>query len=99
MPLSWWEELSEQSDQPEVQARIRRLIWAGRVRVLPVPGDPTRVRVVPLHSEEPRGRALMLDPTKTTTDRGTLVRGDSDAGSGDRARPPSSSTSGWNCTG
>jgi hypothetical protein len=43
---SWCSRLGSGSDVPEFQAEIRAAIHAGIVRVLPMPGDPSRVRIV-----------------------------------------------------
>jgi hypothetical protein len=41
------ESLQADSDQPEVQEMIRRMIHAGAVRVRPMPGCPGRVAIEP----------------------------------------------------
>jgi hypothetical protein len=40
------EELERRSDEPRAREEISRLVRAGLARVLPMPGDPARVRVV-----------------------------------------------------
>jgi hypothetical protein len=47
-------DLQEDSDLPEVQAQIRRAVLSGRVRVVPWPGDPTRVRLVTPDGDDSR---------------------------------------------
>jgi hypothetical protein len=44
---SYWEALSADSHRPEVQEMIRREIRKRTVRVVPLPGSPDRVRLIP----------------------------------------------------
>ena len=53
--------LSAHSHRPEIQARLALLIREGRVRVEPMPGDHTRVRVVPITKVPAREPDAMLD--------------------------------------
>ncbi len=47
------EELERRSDEPWAVEAISRLVRAGLARVFPMPGDPTRVRVVGHGAEGP----------------------------------------------
>lgn len=43
--------LSRESDRPEVQEMIREAIRRGSIRVMPVPGCDTRVRIIRVTEE------------------------------------------------
>lgn len=45
-----WDDLSADSDRPEVQEMIRLAIQQRRIRVVPVPGRDDRVQIIPIRS-------------------------------------------------
>ncbi len=53
----WWEALSRRSDQAEAREEIARLIRLGEVSVRPLPGDPERVEVIPVHPHAAKTRS------------------------------------------
>jgi hypothetical protein len=47
-PISRWKTLAINSDRDEVREQVRRALRSRMIRVKPWPGDPERVRILPV---------------------------------------------------